>query len=364
MKTRNITGRGAVRASRFPISIFFVFLVTLLLMSGVHYGILVLGNEKQWPNLLQVALPILYWTLVAVGLTLFTKWEIRKHYEKPVLELRKAAEKVANGDFSVYVSPLHTPEKLDYLDAMILDFNKMVEELGSVEVLKTDFFSNVSHEIKTPLAVIHNSAELLQGENLTDAQRREYTQTILHAARRLSNLIVNMLKLSKLEKQAIKPMPEPFDLCAQLSECALQFEDSWEKKDIEFAAELEERAVICGDEELLALVWTNLLSNAIKFTQPGGRVTLTLASDADWATVTVADTGCGMDEETIQHIFDKFYQGDTSHATEGNGLGLPLVRRILELSDGTVAVKSAAGQGSVFTVRLPLLPVQRRLHDE
>ncbi len=353
MNIKNNNRQEGIKASRFPISIFFVFLMTLLLMSGIHYGILVLGNKNQWPDFLQVILPTLYWTLVAVGLTLFTKWEIRKHYEKPVMELRKATEKVANGDFSVYVPPLHTQEKLDYLDAMILDFNKMVEELGSVEVLKTDFFSNVSHEIKTPLAVIYNNAELLQSKSLTEAQREECTETILHAARRLSNLIMNMLKLSKLEKQAIKPVPKQFDLCAQLSDCALQFENNWEKKGIEFEAELEDRAFICGDEELLALVWTNLLSNAIKFTSSGGTVTLTQTSDDDWMTVTVADTGCGMNTETVRHIFEQFYQGDTSHATEGNGLGLTLVRRILELSDGTITVKSAVGQGSIFTVRLP-----------
>lgn len=353
MSRMNINQPVEIKESRFPVSIFFIYLGILLLMSGIHYGIIVLGNEEQWPAFFQILTPVLYWTLVAAVLTVFAKWEITRHYEKPVLKLREATEKVANGDFSVYVAPLHTSEKLDYLDAMILDFNKMVEELGSVEVLKTDFFSNVSHEIKTPLAVIHNNAELLQSENLTDVQRREYTETILHATRRLSNLIMNMLKLNKLEKQAIKPVPQRFDLCAQLSECALQFENNWEEKGIEFVAELEDRAVICGDEELLALVWTNLLSNAIKFTPAGGTVTLTLDSDDGWTTVTVADTGCGMNEETIQHIFDKFYQGDTSHATEGNGLGLSLVRRVLELSDGTITVESAVGQGSVFTVRLP-----------
>lgn len=353
MRTNHTVKRAEIRESRFPISIFFVFWGMLLLMSGIHYGLIVLGNEEQWPDFLQVLTPIMYWTLVAVVLTVFTKWEIRKHYEEPVMKLRKATEKVANGDFSVYVPPLHTQERLDYLDAMILDFNKMVDELGSVEVLKTDFFSNVSHEIKTPLAVIHNNAELLEKDNLTKEQRREYTETILHATRRLSNLITNMLKLNKLEKQAIKPMTQRFDLCAQLSECALQFENNWEEKEIEFVAELEDRAVISGDEELLALVWTNLLSNAIKFTPAGGTVTLTQTSDSEEVTVMVSDTGCGMDGETVRHIFDKFYQGDTSRATEGNGLGLALVRRILELSDGTIAVKSEVGRGSVFTVRLP-----------
>lgn len=189
-------------------------------------------------------------------------------------EFAKATAKVAQGDFSVYVAPLHTPDKQDYLDVMITDFNKMVEELGSIETLKTDFFSNVSHEIKTPLAVIHNNAELLNRDGITEEQRREYAEIVLHATRRLSNLIMNMLKLNKLEKQTIKPAPKQFELCAQLSECALQFEHSWEQKNIEFIAQLEDRAFVTGDEELLALVWTNLISNAIKFTPSGGTVTL------------------------------------------------------------------------------------------
>ena len=349
-------GQKAIRTSRFPIAIFFVFLLTLLLMSGVHIGIITLANEEQWPTAVQILLPTLYWGLVAVGLTLFTRWEIRRNYEEPMRNLRNATEKVANGDFSVYVPPLHSVGKLDYLDAMILDFNKMVEELGSIEVLKTDFFSNVSHEIKTPLAVIHNNAQLLQRANLEESQRKECADAILHATRRLSNLITNMLKLNKLEKQAIQPAPQSFDLCAQLSECALQFENTWEQKDIEFIAELEDRALIRGDEELLALVWTNLLSNAIKFTPAGGTVTLTQRTEPDAVTVEVADTGCGMEAETMRHIFDKFYQGDTSHSTEGNGLGLALVRRILELSDGTITVQSTMGKGSAFTVRLPVSP--------
>ena len=352
-------GQKAIRTSRFPIAIFFVFLLTLLLMSGVHIGIITLANEEQWPTAVQILLPTLYWGLVAVGLTLFTRWEIRRNYEEPMRNLRNATEKVANGDFSVYVPPLHSVGKLDYLDAMILDFNKMVEELGSIEVLKTDFFSNVFHEIKTPLAVIHNNAQLLQRANLEESQRKECADAILHATRRLSNLITNMLKLNKLEKQAIQPAPQSFDLCAQLSECALQFENTWEQKDIEFIAELEDRALIRGDEELLALVWTNVLSNAIKFTPAGGTVTLTQRTEPDAVTVEVADTGCGMEAETMRHIFDKFYQGDTSHSTEGNGLGLALVRRILELSDGTITVQSTVGKGSAFTVRLSLRAARR-----
>lgn len=342
------------KQSRFPMSLFFVYFFVLLLMSGIHTGLVTLMNQKNMPTLIEISVPLLYWAAIACGLTVFTRWRIRLTYDDPMTELAGAAKQVASGDFSVYVPPVHTLEKQDYLDKMIEDFNKMVAELGSMETLKTDFFSNVSHEFKTPLAVIQTNAQLLQnGPRLTEERRSECTENILHAARRLSNLITNMLKLNKLEKQTIAPAPVRFDLPAQLSECALQFEDVWEKKGIEFEAELEDRAAVEADEELLALVWTNLLSNAIKFTPEGGRVVLTQTSAPGELTVCVRDSGCGMSPETINHIFDKFYQGDTSHSTEGNGLGLALVSRILQLSDGTITVKSRPGQGSCFTVTLP-----------
>ena len=354
MRKQDNLKRQSVRQSRFPLSLFGIFWGVLLLMSGIHQGLLVLANEQQWSKLIQTLIPMTYWTMVAAVLTLYTRWRIQKAYEKPMKELAEATAKVARGDFSVYVPPLHTMDKLDYLDVMITDFNKMVEELGSIETLKTDFFSNVSHEIKTPLAVIHNNAELLNREGITEEQRRECADSILVSTRRLADLVMNMLKLNKMEKQVIKPVPASYDLCAQICDCALQFEDMWEKKDIEFVAEMEDRAIIRADEGLLELVWTNLLSNAMKFTPAGGTITITQTSNAEKITVCVSDTGCGMDEATMKRIFDKFYQGDTSHATEGNGLGLALVQRILQLSEGTISVKSAPGKGSAFTVTLPV----------
>ena len=164
-------------------------------------------NTNGWNDVVAVLIPTVYWALVAVALTLYARWQIKKTYEEPMHRLAKATAKVAQGDFSVYVPPLHTADKLDYLDVMILDFNTMVEELGSIETLKTDFFSNVSHEMKTPLAVIQNYAQLLQKENLTEEERREYADSILQSTRKLSSLITNILKLNKLEKQTIRPVP-------------------------------------------------------------------------------------------------------------------------------------------------------------
>lgn len=339
--------------SLFPPILFFVYLAVLCVMSGIHTGMIVGMNRLLWDNKIQTAVPILYWSLVAVLLTLFTRRQIRKTYEEPLLKLAKATRKVAEGDFSVYVSPSHTADKANYLDQMILDFDKMVEELGSIETLKTDFFSDVSHEFKSPLAVISSNAELLQKSSDLSEKQAEQVENIRYATRRLANLIQNMLKLNKLEKQTIRPVPEAFDVCAQLCACAVQFEDDWEKKELEFEADLEDSSVAYADPGLMELVWTNLLSNAIKFTPAGGTITLKQRTEGKHILVSVTDNGCGMTPETAKHIYDKFYQGDSSHATYGNGLGLSLVKRILELSDGSITVESAPGKGSTFTVSLP-----------
>lgn len=345
-----------VKAKIFPLSVFVLTILAFGLFTTVQMRIL--GEYIDYlsiPLWTLIAIPGL-WVAAAAIFTLITRWQMNVRYEKPIEEFAQAARQVASGDFSVYIPPRHAQDKFDYIDVIFMDFNTMVEELGSIETLKTDFFSNVSHEMKTPLSVIQNYARLLQMKDLTEKQRKEYTDSILQSTRKLSNLITNILKLNKLEKQTIRPVPERYDLCRQLCDCALQFEDAWEGKGIEFTANLEDSAIVEADPGLLELVWTNLLSNAVKFTPEGGKVTLTQTSDKDEITVSVSDTGCGIDEETMRHIYDKFYQGDTSHSTEGNGLGLALVQRILQLSDGTVAAKSRVGQGSTFTVRLPAAP--------
>lgn len=340
--------------SLFPPSIFFVYLLVLLVMAGVHTGLLTLMEKLGWNDTIQIILPVVYWSIIAAGLTIFTRWRIQKTYDIPVQRLAKAAQQVAEGDFSIYVPTMHTAENKDYLDRLIDDFNKMVAELGSMETLKTDFFANVSHEFKTPLAGIQNNAMLLQRKNISEKEQWECADAIVESTRRLSDLISNMLKLNKLEKQTIVPKAEPYDLCEQLCECVIQFDGIMEKKEIEFEADLEDQAVIAADESLMELVWNNLLSNAIKFTPDGGSIVLHQHTDADGIIVSVSDTGCGMDSETQKKIFEKFYQGDTSHATEGNGLGLALVLRILHLLDCQISVQSELGKGSVFTVHIPL----------
>lgn len=339
---------------KFSASLLCVYFIVLLLMSGLHQGLLVVGDVADLSQTIQVLMPLGYWLLVALGLMLFTRAQVKATYEVPMQNLAKAAKQVADGDFSVFIPPAHVVGQRDYLDRMITDFNRMVEELGSVETLKTDFVSNVSHELKTPISVIQSNAQMLKLDNLTEEQRAECTDNILQSTRRLSSLITNILKLNKLDKQAIKPRPESYNVCEQLCECAIQFESIWEQKGIEFVADLEDCAVVEADQELLALVWNNLLSNAFKFTQTGGCVALRQTSDADSITVSVSDTGCGMDGETKKHIFSRFYQGDTSHATEGNGLGLALVKRVLELVGGNIEVESISGAGSTFRVFLPI----------
>lgn len=342
-----------IKESLFPPSLFAIYFGVLLLMAGIHSGLLVFMNKVGWGNLVQTIVPMVYWGMVAAGLTLFTRKQIKDTYEEPLHKMAEATRKVAEGDFSVYVPTIHAADRLDYLDVMIMDFNKMVEELGSIETLKADFVSNVSHEMKTPIAIMKNYAELLASDRMEDGKRQEYAEAVENAATRLSELVSNILKLNKLESQRIMPETENYDICRQLCECILQFEDIWEEKGIELETEIEDMAMVKADASLMELVWNNLIGNALKFTEPGGSVTVIQTSDADYIRIAVSDTGCGMSRESMDHIFDKFYQGDTSHSKEGNGLGLALVKRVLELMDGSIRVVSEEGKGSTFTVTLP-----------
>lgn len=283
-------------------------------------------------------------------------WVLFRHltYNRPMKRLGAAARQIAAGDFGVRVQPMRRDGKKDYVEVMFDDFNTMAEELSTTETLKSDFIANVSHELKTPLSVIQSYASALQSSRLSDGERREYAHTIVTASQKLSTLVTNILQLNKLENQEIVSGAAVYDVCEQLRQCALTFEEQWERKGITFSAEIEDEALVCLDENMTEIVWNNLLSNAIKFTEAGGTVTLRQVRQNGYAVVTVGDTGCGMDADTGRHIFDKFYQGDTSHAQQGNGLGLALVKRVIDIAEGGITVDSEPGAGSTFTVRLPL----------
>jgi signal transduction histidine kinase len=197
-----------------------------------------------------------------------------------------------------------------------------------------------------------NLSTMLQQPGISEEDRIEYAKAISHSSRRLAALITNILKLNKLENQQIFPKHEEYDLSGQLCESLLQFEDAWEKKNLEIETDIQDDVRIKSDPELLSLVWSNLISNAVKFTPEGGTIGVTLNAGERNVIVSVQDTGCGIDPETGKHIFEKFYQGDTSHATQGNGLGLALVKRVMDILNGEITVRSAPGQGSVFTVKI------------
>lgn len=228
----------------------------------------------------------------------------------------------------------------------------MAEELGSVETMRTDFIANVSHEMKTPLAVMQNYGTLLQAPGFPEEKRFEYAKGITDGSRRMADMMTNILKLNRLENQQIYPQVTELDLGEQLCECLLQYENVWEKAEIEIETDIAENIKVKADEELLSHVWNNLFSNAFKFTPSGGTVTVSLTATEHHAIVKVADTGCGMPPEVGAHIFEKFYQGDTSHSVQGNGLGLALVKRVIDIMQGEIGVESAVGKGSTFTVKI------------
>ena len=275
----------------------------------------------------------------------------RQMVEKPLRQIMAALDQVMMGDFSVRIEPVKEFAGETGFNEIIKAINKMTAELAGTETLRTDFIANVSHELKTPLAVMGNYATMLQKPGLSEEDRVEYAKAISHSSRRLAALIPNILKLNKLENQQIFPQLDEYDLGEQLCENLLQFEEVWEKKNLSIETDIEDDVRIRSDAELLSLVWNNLISNAVKFTPEEGTIGVSLKTEGNLVIVSVSDTGCGIRPEVGQHIFEKFYQGDTSHATQGNGLGLALVKRVVDILNGEIGVQSVYGQGSTFTVK-------------
>lgn len=270
---------------------------------------------------------------------------------RPILNMLTPMQALAEGDFDTRIEPhgiLCPKELLDFSE----QFNRTAKELGCAQMMRNDFINNFSHEFKTPIVSICGFARRLQNPKLSQAQRVEYTDIIASEAERLASLSTNILNLSRVENQQLLLDKERFDLSEQLRRSIITLEQKWSAKDLQMEILLPDRLDVTGNAELLNQVWINLLDNAIKFSSERGKIRVVLTCDTQSAQVTIQDFGCGMDEDTTAHMFDKFYQADTSHATEGNGLGLSLVRRIVDLHQGSITVDSTTAQGTAFTVEL------------
>ena len=284
---------------------------------------------------------ILSGAAIAVGLS--------KIFVSPMMKLGDAMRKVAGGDFTVR---LDCTSRIRDVREVYGSFNTMVKELGNTETLQTDFVSNVSHEFETPINAIEGYASLLQDSQLTDEQKNAYIDKIIFNTRRLSDLVGNILLLSKVNNQTISLKASTFRLDEQVRQSILALESKWEKKEIEFDIDLDE-IEYTGYENLLSHVWLNLIDNAVKFSPQNGQIRIRLKQLDGSVTFSIWDNGLPIPEADIDRIFNKFYQGDNSHASEGNGLGLALVRKIVAAAHGTINVTSSADAGTEFVVALP-----------
>ncbi|MBQ2805591.1 MAG: HAMP domain-containing histidine kinase [Clostridia bacterium] len=298
--------------------------------------------------------PVVFVNVVVISLICAIVDTIRRRVavDRPARRIREVLDRLAAGDFKARIPQEFVQISPPPFGEIEQNINKLADELSGIETLRTDFIANVSHEMKTPLSVISNYGTLLQDPELDEQTRMEYAKQISRTSRRLALMMTNILKLNRLENQQIYPQKQTFDLGEQLCECLIQYEEVWERRNITIETDIEDEVLVTEDAELLSLVWNNLLSNAFKFTEDGGTVSLSMHKDEDRVTVTVTDTGCGMTPETGKHIFEKFYQGDTSRATKGNGLGLTLVKRVIDIVQGEIRVQSQIGVGSTFTVIL------------
>lgn len=331
----------------FAFIVFGIMLATAFIMTFLVFILFRMGLLSQHNRSLLTPIVFLLFISVIIGtsISLF----VAKKILKPIAAFSKATDEVAIGNFSIEINEESPIKEIRDLSK---NFNIMVQELSSIETLRNDFIINVSHEFKTPIAAIEGYATLLQGNNLSDVEYKEYTQMIIHSARQLDTLSSNILSLSKLENQELILEKNLYRLDEQVRYAVLMLEPEWSLKNIDLQIDLA-KTEFYGNERLLMQVWINLIGNAIKFTPDNGTIHINLFKQNSHLIFKVIDSGIGIDDLTISHVFDKFYQGDTARKTEGNGLGLALVKRIIDLSNGSITVESEIRQGTTFTVFLP-----------
>lgn len=283
-------------------------------------------------------------------------------FGKPLFEMTAAVRELAHGNFDVRMKK-QGRRYIREVDEFARGFNVAAEELAGTEMMRAGFISDFSHEFRTPINSLSGFAQLVRDEDLTQEERDEYLGIIVEEAARLAGLSERILALSKMEAVAIVPDVEQVDVAEQIRRAVLLLEPKWSKRGVCVDASLD-ACRIPGNADYLMQLWTNLLDNAVKFSPQGACVNVALYGGRggedgrdgvrDEAVCWISDEGCGMDEQTRRRLFEKFYQGDTSHASEGSGLGLALCKRIVDLHSGTIDVQSSPGRGTVFEVRLPM----------
>ena len=349
-KHRKLRGKLGFKSFRVELTvIIFVLMFLTSVFTVALYALLLLlfPTLKDFNSMVTLISSLLACTMIGTAVAaFFTKWVLL-----PLNEMIHAIKRISKGDFKVQIQETFH-ERSDF-GILQRSFNHMASDLDGIEMFRNDFINNFSHEFKTPIVSIQGFAHQLKAGGLTPEEEQEYIRIISDEADRLAKMSTNILLLSKLENQAIVTDKTEFWLDEQIRTCLVLLEKQWGPKDIELNLELDE-VKYYFNENMLSQVWLNLFGNAIKFTPEGGTLTCTLSADSKQVTVSIRDTGIGMSRDTIRHIFDKFYQGDTSHTGDGNGIGLNIVSRILYLCGGTISVESEVGSGSVFTVTLPV----------
>lgn len=324
------------------------FLVAIIFQSSLIVIVDEIFKVKEILNVSQnrwIVLGIIFTGVLLGGTTTVL---VSRKYFAPITKLSAEMKKVAQGNFDIQ---LETKSKIKAIKEIYSDFNLMVRELNATETLQTDFVSNVSHEIKTPITAIEGYATLLQNGNASNEEQQEYIDKILFNTKKLSELVGNVLLLSKVDNKAIQAKKEQFRLDEQIRQSLVLLEPKWNQKELEFSIDMDEIDYV-GDKGLMIHIWNNLIDNAIKFSPPKDLIEISLKKDGEKVIFVIKDNGPGIEESEATHIFNKFYQCDSSHKIEGNGLGLSLVKNILSLMNGEVKVENAQSGGARFTVTL------------
>lgn len=333
--------------------LFAAFIVTCSLMLFITVFAGTLGVNLTEDMLAPAAkITLLNVIFLSLLFTVFDTVRRKLTVTDPSKMIKNTADRITQGDFSARVDIKDSFFISEEFYEIAERLNAMAGELEKTSTLRTDFIANVSHEIRTPLSIIRNYAEILSSDGISDGERKDYLAVIRDTSTRLSELVGNILRLNKLENSETKPRFAKFDLSELLTECLFGFDEHIEAKGLTVEADIEEGVTVKSDADLLTLAFNNLISNAVKFTDENGVIGISLKRIGGYAEVTVSDTGCGIPTEDAARIFDKFYQADTSRAKEGNGLGLALVKKVIDITSSSITVTSRLGEGTSFTIKI------------